>query len=445
MSQLLDIAAAALDAAKNAGATSADALAIHSADLSASIRHGNPESIESAEASGVGLRVFVGQASASLSSSDLSAASLRQMAEQAVAIARVAPADHFAGLAPETRLAKHFPRDLELADDVTPSMEKLQALARECEETGRGTHGITNSEGADASASRSHIALATSHGFASEYSGTHYSLSLALIAGANETMQRDYDYSVARHLRDLSTPQQIGAHAADRTLTRMHPRKLPSQRAVVYFEPRVGRSLLGAFASAISGSAIARGTSFLKEAMDTQVFGEHITITDDALIPRALGSHPFDGEGVACVKRDFIAHGMLTSWLLDTRSANQLGLQTTGHAVRGLNGPPHPAASNLYLHAGKQTPEALFRELGDGFYITETIGSGVNLITGDYSVGASGFWLEGGVRAFPVSEVTIAGNLRDMFKTLIPANDLKFEFATNVPTLAIPNMTIAGN
>lgn len=442
--KLLDLAAQAVAAAKSAGADASDAIAVFSADVNAGIRNGQPETVERAESAGIGLRVFVGQAVATLSTSELSAEAMRTMAEQAVAIARVAPADPFAALADAAQLAKKYPA-LELADDASPSMEELQALARTAEQAGRSKPGITSSEGADASASRHTMALVTSHGFSGHYIGTRYAISNSLIAGTGASMQRDYDYAMSTHLTELAAPETIGVSAAERTLARMNPRKLSSQQAVVYFEPRVGRQFLSALAGAISGAAITRGTSFLKEALNGIVFAKNISVTDDPLLPRGLGSRPFDAEGISATRHDFIKGGVLTSWILDTRSANQLGMKTTGHASRGLSSAPHPSTTNLYLHGGGQTPDELFAALGDGFYITETIGHGVNMITGDYSVGASGFWLEKGQRAFPVSEVTIAGNLRDMFKTLVAANDLEFRYSTNVPTLAIPQMTIAGN
>ena len=250
---------------------------------------------------------------------------------------------------------------------------------------------------------------------------------------------------LTRHLNDLPSAESIGINAANRALARLSPRKIPSQQAVVYFEPRVGKQLISAFVGAISGSSITRGTSFLKDAMGEQIFSRNLFITDDPLRPRGLSSRPFDAEGIAGVKRDFIANGTLTSWLLDTRSANQLGLVTTGHASRGLASAPHPSCTNLYLHGGEQTPDEIFAQLGDGFYVTETIGHGANLLTGDFSVGAGGFWLEGGKKTFPISEVTIAGNLREMFRHLVAANDLEFRYGVNVPTLAIPKLTIAGS
>ncbi|MBX9726965.1 MAG: hypothetical protein K2X09_06840 [Rickettsiales bacterium] len=441
---LIDRAEQAITAAKKAGADAADALALVSTDISTSMRHGKPESIEQAESSAIGVRVFVGTASATLSTSEFSPEALANLAANAVAIARVAPSDPYAGLADALLLGHDF-TPLDAADDVVPSMHALQAQARAAEAAGLQVNGITNSEGGDASASSHRVALVTSHGFRGAYHTSRYSISASLIAGNAEHMQRDYDYAMATHYADLASAQIIGERAALRAVSRLNPRKIASQQAVVYFEPRAGRQLLSAFAGAISGSAITRGTSFLKDALGTEIFAKNIRITDDPRLKHGLASRAFDAEGIAAKAIDFVAEGTLTSWVLDSRAARQLGLQTTGHASRGLASAPHPSTSNLYMHPGTHTPDELFAECGDGFYVTETIGHGTNLLTGDFSVGASGFWLEKGHRAYPVSEVTIAGNLRDMFKRLIPANDLSFTSSTNVPTLAIPQMTIAGS
>jgi len=440
---LISLAEQAVAAAKRAGADGADAYAATSADVTAGIRHGAPETIERSESRGVGLRVFIGQASATLSTSDITPDALARLAEQAVAIARVAPADPHAALADAALLAKQY-ATLD-TDTSMPDIATLQSLAREAEEAGRTAAGITNSEGGDASAGQYNVALATSTGFSGQYRRSSYSLSASLIAGTGESMQRDYDYAVTTRFDALPDAASIGIEAAKRATERMNPRKIPSQSATVYLDPRCGKQLLGALAGAISGAAITRGTSFLKDALGTAVFYPAITITDDPLLVHGLASRPFDAEGIAAQPRNFIDAGVLTSWILDTRSANQLGLTTTGHASRGLASAPSPSSTNLYMQPGTLSPEELFAQLGDGFYITETIGHGTNLITGDYSVGASGFWLEGGVRAYPVSEVTIAGNLRDMFARLVPANDLVFKTSVNVPTLAIPAMTIAGS
>lgn len=441
---LLQSGAQALAAAKRHGATAADVLVLASTDMNAAIRHGAPETIERAESRGIGLRVFVGQSCATLSTSDLSAEAIERTAETAIAIAKLAPADPFAGLADAGQLATSIPT-LEMADSAEPGMEQLQAMARTCEEAGRDHAGITNSEGADASFSDTTVALVTSHGFAQSYRSTRVSVACSLIAGSGETMQRDYAYESAVFLNDLPGVEHIGREAAQRTLARMNPRKIGSQNTAIVFDPRSGKQLLGAFAGAISGASIARGTSFLKDMLGQQLFAAGMRITDDPLRPRGLASHPFDAEGIAATARDLVHDGVLQSWLLDCRSARQLGLTTTGHASRGLTGAPHPASSNLYLAAGDQSPEEIMRSIGTGLYVTETIGHGTNLITGDYSVGASGFWIENGERTYPVSEITIAGNLKTMFTQLIAGNDLAFRYGTNVPTLCIPSMTIAGN
>jgi PmbA protein len=439
----LETATALVARAQKAGADAVDAIVTASSQLNAGIRLGVPETIERAESQGVGLRVFCGESSATLSTADLSEAGLAKLVESAIAIARVAPPDAYAALADSTRLAKSLP-DLELVDALEPSIDMLLARAKACEAAGREVPGIRNSEGADASFSASHVALASSHGVAAAYRQTYSSLSLSLIAGEGDAMQRDYAYRTTRFASELPDAGELGREAATRTLAKLNPTKIASQTMPIAFDPRVAKSLVSAFASAINGSAIARGTSFLKDAMGTQIFAPHVTIIDDPLMKRGLGSRPIDAEGVAPEKRHFIDKGVLTSWLLDTRSANQLGLATTGHASRGLSSAPHPSPSNLYIAAGSQTPEALLKNAGTVFYVTETFGHGVNLITGDYSQGASGFLYVNGERREAVSEVTIAGNLREMFAGLTPANDVQFHYATNAPTLLVARMTVAG-
>lgn len=440
---LLEIAQHAVELAAKAGASSADAVVIQSTDMNAGIRHGAPETIERAESRGVGLRVFIGQASAMLSSSDISREAMQKLAETAVAIAKAAPADPYAGLADASQLAKTLPH-IETADPFEPSMEQLQQLARDCEQGGLDVAGISNSEGGDAGYSRQRVALVTSHGFAHAYESTQSAISCSLIAGEDDEMERDYDYITKTFFSDLPAAATIGQEAARRTLGRMKPRKINSQQAAIFFEPRVAKSLLSAFAGAISGTSITRGTSFLKGDLGKKIFADGITVIDDPLLPRGLGSHPFDAEGIAAHKTEFVTHGVLNSWMLDCRSARQLKLQTTGHAIRGLSSAPHPASTNLYIAAGTSSPKELLGSVKSGFMVTETIGHGTNLITGDYSVGATGFWVENGEIAYPVSEVTIAGNLRDMYANLIAANDLVFRTSTNTPTLMVPNMTIAG-
>ena len=443
-SQVLDLGAQALERAKACGAESADVLVIAASDLTAGVRQGIPETIERAESTGIGLRVFIGQSFATLSTSDMRADAIARLAEQATAIARAASPDPHAGLADASQLATHI-ANIDGEDPFEPSMEMLQRLARDCEEAGRSVAGITNSEGADASVGQQRVALLTSHGFAQSYGSTHAMLSCSLIAGTGEHMERDYDYRTTVYFSDLPSAEHIGSEAARRTLARLNPRKISSQSLPVFFEPRAGRQLLSAFAGAISGSAITRGTSFLKQDLGNQIFADSIRIVDDPLLPRGLGSHPFDAEGIAAQQRSIVEAGVLQSWLLDCRSARQLGMQTTGHALRGLASAPYPAATNFYIEAGTHTPQDLFASVPCGLLITETIGHGANLITGDYSVGANGFWVEGGQVQYPVSEITIAGNLREMYGSMVAANDLEFRSATNVPTLMVPRMTVAGN
>lgn len=427
-----------------AGATAADAYAVASETLHASMRLGNPETIESSTERGLGVRVFVGESYATFSTEDLHDDAIHILIDTAVATAKQAPADAYAGLADADMLATTLPA-LEVYDPTIIDMERLLDLATICEEAGRAHAGITNSEGASASCGKSTAAFYASSGAAFTHHSSHVSLSLSLIAGTGDSMQRDYAYATTRFLEDLPSATSIADEGARRTLDKLNPRKLASQSIPVIFDPRVGKQLLGAFAGAINGASVARGTSFLKEAMGTGVFARDITIIDDPLLPRGLASHACDDEGVRVAKRALIDKGVLTSWLLDTRSARQLGLTSTGHAQRSLGGSPSPSASNLYIAPGALSAEAFTAQFDRAFYVTETFGHGVNLVTGDYSQGASGFLLERGARVHPVSEVTIAGNLRDMFAHLLVASDLAMRYAFNVPTLAITSMTVAGS
>lgn len=435
--------AALLARAKRAGADAADAALFVSTDLSVSRRLGRPEDLERSESRALGLRVMAGRRQATVSSTDSAPETLDEMAARAVAMARLAPEDPHAGLAPAALLAAN-PPDLDLCDPREPSVEWLLERCAEAEDAALATKGITNSEGAGAGYSRSDVALVTSHGFAGNYRGTSASISLSVLAGEGAGMERDYDFTSARHVSDLEDARMVGERAARRALDRLGARKIQSRKASVLFDPRVGKGLLSTFAGAINGAAVARGTTFLKDRMGEAVFSPGITVVDDPHIARGRASKPFDGEGVAGKKRALAENGILKSWLLDARSAHQLGLETTGHAARGVASPPSPAPSNLYLEAGALSPGALMEDIREGFYVTETFGMGVNIVTGDYSQGASGFWIENGKRAYPVSEVTIAGRLPEMFRQLTPANDLEFRYGINTPTLRIDGMTVGG-
>ena len=432
-----------LDAARKAGADAADALYVEGVSSSVSYRLGKLEDVERAESYDLGLRVFVGQKIAFVSSTDFSADALAGLPSRAVAMARLAPEDKFAGLAPKDRLASNLP-SLDLEDMSEPSADLLIERARGVEGAALAVSGVTNSEGGGASFSRSAVALATSTGFFGRYAGTSHGIGVAVLAGEGTAMERDYDHASSRHASDLRAAEEIGKCAGEKAVKRLNPRSMPSQAVAVVFHPDEAAGLLGHLSGAISGSAIARGVSFLKDRMGQNVFAPGINIIDDPHRVRGLRSKPFDGEGVANSRRALIADGKLTSWLLDCASARQLGLQTTGHAARGTGGPPAPSATNLYLEAGKLSVKELIADIKQGFYVTELMGMGVNGVTGDYSRGAAGFWIENGEIAFPVSEVTIAGNLKDMYAHLTPASDLEFRHGVNAPTVRIEGMTLAG-
>ncbi|ABQ30988.1 TldD/PmbA family protein [Acidiphilium cryptum] len=438
----LDLLDALLDAAKRAGAESADALMGSGTSLSVGRRLGKVEEIERSESDTVGLRVFVGSRSAIVSSGAIDPAGFARLAEQAVAMARVVPEDRFSTIPDAPTPPDSAPLDMD--DPAEPGVEALLARAAAAEEAALAVKGITNSEGAGASWSRSHIALATSRGFAGAYSRSSHGVSVSPIAGEGVGMQRDYEYSAAVHGADLADPAGLGRAAAERAVSRLDPRRPATAKLPVVYHPRVAGSLLGHFAGAINGAAIARGTSFLKDAMGQAIFAPGISIIDDPLRRRGLRSRSFDGEGQTVSRRALIEDGRLTTWLLDSRSAAQLGLATTGHAARGTSGPPSPAPSNLYMQPGALSPEALIADIGLGLYVIELIGMGVNGITGDYSRGAAGFMIRDGQLAEPVAEVTVAGNLREMFLHLTPANDLEFRRGTDAPTLRIEGMTMAG-
>ncbi len=433
----------AIARARKAGADAADAMFSGGESLSVSVRLGALEDVGRAEAEELGLRVFVGTRSASISSTDLTPAALDTLAERAVAMAREAPEDEWAGLAPAERLLKGNVPDLDLDDGELGDPAALKALALAAEDAARAIPGVTNSEGGGASASRSIWALATSHGFAGAYAVTSHGLSASVLAGETGAMERDYAHHSARHARHVESPEAIGRRAGERAVARLNPGRVKSGAMPVVLDPRAGSSLLGHLSGAISGSAITRKTSFLLDAMGTRIFAPGIRIQDDPHRPRALRSRPFDGEGLPVSPVALIEDGNLETWLLDSAAARQLGLEPTGHASRGIGGAPGVGPSNLFMEAGKLPVETLIADISYGIYITELIGQGVNIITGDYSRGAAGFLIENGEITRPVSEFTIAGTLQSMFAELIPANDLEFRYGINVPTLRIDGMTIA--
>ena len=447
MSEPLDTLSWLLNHTKSLGADGADAVLFDTTDISTSRRMGKPEGLERAESKAIGLRVFIGQSSAMVSGTDTDKSALVELAERAVGMAKVTPPDADSTLAPAS-LYCLTPPDLELCDHEEPDVAWLSRQCEEAEEAALSVEGITNSEGADAHYGKSAICLAIHNGtgvsFAKQYDSSHFSIAVSVLAGIGTNMERDYDYSSTRFRDDLEEAETIGLSASEKAIKRLNPRKVPTCQVPVIFDPRVSCSLLSTLASAISGSSIARGSSFLKDRLHEAVFSSDVTIIDDPHIIRGLGSRPFDGEGVKNGKKTIVENGVLQTWLLDMRTANKLKMTTTGHAARGVASPPSPSSSNLYMKKGVLTPKELMEDIHSGLYLTETFGMGVNTTTGDYSQGAAGFWIERGQIAYPVSEITIAGNLRDMFKAITSANDLVFRYAANAPTLRVEAMTVAG-
>lgn len=429
--------------AQRKGATAADAVLFRSTSVSASLRLGKTELIERSESADIGLRVLIGQQQAVISSSDVRPQTFDALIDRALDMARSTPDDPFVGLASPEQITRSFP-DLQLADYSEPSAEKLVELAGEAEAAALAVSGVSNSDGGSASWGQSDVALVASNGFVGNYATTSCGLSVSVVAGSGTAMETDYDYDSARRISDLRAAADIGKAAGERAVRRLNPRKVKSAQVPIVFEDREARSLLGAFLSSINGSAVARKATFLKDQMGQQVFADGINIIEDPSIIGGPRSRPFDGEGLAPQRRSLIESGRLTSWILDLRSARQLGLAPTGNATRGVSSPPGPGTSNVWLEAGAQSFDEMIGEIKDGFFLTSFLGHGLNLVTGDFSRGASGFWIENGKIAYPVSEITVAGNLADMFKQLRPASDLDRRFGMDTPTLRVDGMMVAG-
>ena len=428
--------------ARALGADAADAIFVGERSSSVDVRLGAVEDVHRSESSGIGLRIFVGTRSASASSSDLSADALEALVERVMAMAREAPEDPFAGLAPSELLAAPPFAELDGWDDAEPDPAALKARALAAEGAALGVTGITNSNGASASASAAVVALATSHGFAGAYRSSGFGCSASVIAGEGTAMQRDHEWHTARHLADLEAAEAIGRSAGERAVARLGGVRVAPGRMAVLFEPRVAASLLGHFAGAISGAAVARKSSFLQDRLGTRVFAPGIAIHDDPLRPRGLRSRAFDGEGLPARPMALVEDGELKTWLAESASARQLGIAPTGHAASGVGGAPGASPSNLYLAAGLRSPAEMLAAVPRAILVTELIGQGVNPVTGDYSRGAAGFLYENGTRVGPVSEITIAANLKDMFATLEPADDLELRRGVDSPTVLVPEMTI---
>ncbi len=439
-SSLVDLVSRLVDAAKGAGADAADAVAVRSRSTSVSVRLGKVEGTEASESDDVSLRVFVGNRVASVSANASSDAAM--LAERAVAMARVSPEDPWQGLADPSLLATS-PKDLDLFDETEVAADRLRDDALAMEEAALAVDGVTNSSGSGASAGMGGLVLATSHGFLGEYVASRFSRSASVIAGEGTGMERDYDFSSRQHFSDLDAPADIGRRAGERAVRRLGARKAKTGPVTVIYDPRVARGIAGHLAGAINGASVARKTSFLRDRMGEPVTSTAITVTDNPLRRRGQSSRPFDGEGVEGQPLTLVEGGVLRHWLLSTSAARELGLQTNGRGARSASS-VSPSSTNFAIEPGEQSAQDMIRSLKSGFYVTEVFGQGVDMVTGEYSRGASGFWIENGELAWPVAEVTIAANLKDMFLNMVPADDLDRDFGTAAPTLLIEGMTLAG-
>src|SRR3954452_9176186 len=436
------IAEALVERGIAAGASAADAIYVGDHSSGVEVRMGELEGVSRSEGEEIGLRLFVGQRSATAASSDLSDEALGQLVERCLAMAHQAPEDPFAGLAPPELLATGELPFIDGVDKGEPDPAELRARALEAEAAALGVSGVTNSSGAGASASAMTLALATSGGFSGAYRSTGHGVSAAVIAGEGANMHRDHDGHSARHLEDLEPAEEIGRRAGERAVARLNSTRPKPGRYPVLFDPRVSASLLGHFAGAISGSSIATRTSFLQEKLGQQIFATGVRIVDDPLRLRGLRSRPFDGEGVRVGRQELVSRRVLKQWIAESASARQLGIAPTGHAARGVGGAPGASPSNLYMEAGSRSREELLAAFPEAVLVIELIGQGVNPVTGDYSRGAVGFMVRNGEIAEPVSEITIASNLLDMFATLEPASDLEFRRGIDAPTILVPEMTV---
>ena len=427
--------------ALKAGADSADAVVVRSRSTSVSVRLGKVEQTDASEGDDFSLRVFIGKKVASVSANP--GFDLKVLAERAVAMAKVSPEDPYAGLADASDLARSV-IDLDLFDPTEVSSDMLREAALAMEAAALGVDGVSNSAGAGASAGMGGMVLVTSHGFSGSYMASRFSRSVGVIAGEGTRMERDHDFDSRLYFAELDTPQAIGRRAGERVVKRINPRQVPTDKDVtVVFDPRVARGFVGHIAGAINGASVARKTSFLRDRMGEQVLKAGLNITDDPLKIRGSASRPFDGEGVRGEKLTMIEDGVLKHWFLSSSAARELGLHTNGRGARGGTS-VSPTSTNLALEPGTISAEDLIRQVGNGFYVTELIGQGVDMITGEYSRGATGFWIENGELTFPVSEVTIASNLKDMFMRVTPASDIDRKFGVAAPTIAIEGMTLAG-
>ncbi len=441
LQQLNELVSAALVA----GADAADAVDINSIALSHAQRLGKVEKVERAESRDVGLRVFIGNKQAIASSTNPSATILAELVERAIAMAKSVPDDTHCGLADVEEILNGDIPDLDIADPDEPSTEILAMRASDCEAAARSVLGVSNSEGAEASWSSSEVAITASNGFTGSYRSTGHAFGVAVLAGEGTGMERDYESTSATYGIDLETPEFVGQTAGKRVVARLKPRKVETQQSPVVYAPRVANGLLRHLAAAVNGAAIARGTSFLKDRMGERILPKGVHVIDDPHRQRAPSSKPFDAEGLSNDPMHLVEDGVLENWVLDLSTARKLGLSSNGRASRGTSSPPSPGTTNLYMPASRISPADLIADITNGFYVTELMGFGINNVTGDYSRGASGFWIENGTISYPVSEVTIAGNLKDMLMNLAQADDLRFKYGADAPTIRIEGMTVAGN
>ncbi len=436
-----------LDAAERAGAGAADAIAVDGTSVAIDVREGKLEQAKRSEGVDIGLRVLLGQRQACVSASDISDATLSAMAERAVAMASEAPEDPYIGLADLADLAQHW--DLEALNLEDPSPEPdpatLQDTACRAEAAAMAVPGITRIDAASAAYGRRRVHLAASNGFTGGYVRTSHSTSCVAITGDGTGMERDFFGDMRIHAGDMETPEDIGCRAGERTIARAGARVPPTGAFAVIYDERVSSGLIGHLLQAVNGGSVARGSSWLRGALGEQVLPGHLSLVEDPLRARATGSRPFDGEGLPCHRRAIVENGVLQGWTLDLATARQLGMQSTANAARGTTSPPGPSVSNVALTQGDKTREELFSDIGTGLLVTSMIGSAINPTTGDYSRGAGGFWIEGGQIAYPVNECTIAGNLRDMLRSIVPANDARTHLSRVVPSLLVEGLTLAGN
>ncbi|MDJ0858582.1 MAG: TldD/PmbA family protein [Dinoroseobacter sp.] len=438
---------ALLRAATKAGADAADALVVEGTSISIDVRNGTLEQAERSEGIDLGLRVLVGQRASVVSASDTSPDTVAQMAERAVAMAAEAPEDPYLGLATSEQLAKDWDIDaLALADPAPePTPAHLQDLAARAEASAAGFEGISQVQSASAGYGARKIHLAASNGFSAGYARTDIGVSVVAITGEGTDMERDYAGETRIFAEDLPTPEEIGALAAERTLSRAGARKPPTGAFPVLYDERISSALVGHLLAAASGGAVARGASWLRDALGTQVLPKGLSIIEDPHRQRISGSRPFDAEGLPTQRRAIVDDGVLTGWTLDLATGRKLDMPSTANAARGTSSGPSPSVTNVALTQSDQTRDDLIADMGTGLLVTSMIGASINPTTGDYSRGASGFWVENGEIAYPVNECTIAGNLRDMLMRMTPANDARAHLSRVVPSLLVEGLTIAGS